>query len=55
MDRTSPVSNHALEQKFFNSRVSNDLRVRAVTGFTFRQNQKFGFLQNLVNRIGLPH
>jgi hypothetical protein len=55
IDHEPKSSDNTLEQKFFYTRVSSVPVVKAVTGFVYRQNQKYNFLQNLTNRIGFPY
>jgi hypothetical protein len=43
------------ESDFFTRHVSNDPLVNAVMGFVKRQNEKYHFTENLINKIGYPY
>jgi len=42
------------EQRFFTIPKNADLRIRAIADKIFQQNQRYGFVNSLVSRVGYP-
>jgi hypothetical protein len=55
MDRQPTISDDALEQKFFYSHRSGSNLEKSIVSFMQRENNKYHFVGNIVNRVGFPY
>lgn len=47
--------NSGMSEKFFSAHNSSEPAIKAVQSFVLHQNDRYHFIDNLVNRIGLPY